>query len=112
MKINTIPSVCATLFFVAVSSAVEAANVEWTVNDADPDNILTNEVHFTPATAGIPHSDALLVTAESDMTVRMPAGSDCMVPYGLKFFVKGNKYLAGVFNFGIISTGEKECIIS
>ena len=41
----------------------------------------------------IPHADAIKLTAASDMTVRMPAGSDWSAPFGLKFYANSGRAL-------------------
>lgn len=92
MKRNAVLAACAVSVFVA-SVPLMAADVIWSANDADPDNILTNEVHFTPAAADIPRTNSLSLTAASDMTVRLPAGSDWSVPFGLKFFAVNGRAL-------------------
>ena len=70
-----------------------ATDYAWSANASDPDNILTNEVHFTPALADIAHTNAIKLTAASDMTVRMPAGSDWSAPFGLKFYANSGRAL-------------------
>ena len=94
MKTNAILAACATLALGAASPLAAATDYAWSANAADPDNILTNEVHFTPALADIPHADAIKLTASSDMTVRMPSGSDYSAPFGLKFYVNSGHALA------------------
>ncbi len=93
MKTNAILVACATIALAAASPLMAAVDHVWSVNASDPDNILTNEVHFTSVLADIAHTNAIKLTAASDMTVRMPAGSDWSAPFGLKFFVNSGSIL-------------------
>ena len=87
----------------AASPLVAAVDHVWSANASDPDNILTNEVHFTSALADIPHEDAISLTATSDMTVRMPAGSDWSAPFGLKFYTGSSHALTLDFADAMLS---------
>ena len=93
MKTNAILVACATLALAAASPLVAAVDYTWSANASDPDNILTNEVHLTTALADIAHTNAIKLTAASDMTVRMPAGSDWSAPFGLKFYTSNGHAL-------------------
>ena len=103
MKTNAILVACATLALAAASPLVAAVDHVWSANASDPDNILTNEVHFTSALADIPHEDAISLTATSDMTVRMPAGSDWSAPFGLKFYTGSSHALTLDFADAMLS---------
>ena len=111
MKTNAILVACATIAL-AASPLVAAVDYTWSVNASDPDNILTNEVHFTPALADIAHTNAIKLTAASDMTVRMPAGSDWSAPFGLKFYVNSGRALTLDFADATLSQPDTVCRVT
>ena len=49
MKSNAILAACATLALAVAMPLLAATDYTWSANASDPDNILTNEVHFSPA---------------------------------------------------------------
>ena len=92
MKSYAIMAVCA-VSALFVAKPLVAEDVIWNVTADDPDNVLSNEVHFVPTLAEIQRTDSLSLTATSDMTVRMPASSDWSVPFGLKFYAASSHSL-------------------
>ena len=67
----------AVLMMLAVGLRADPVVHAWRVHAADPDNILTNDIHVATPLAEIPACDRIQVLNESaDMTVRLPEGTD------------------------------------
>lgn len=67
------------LAFAALAANAHATEYAWRENSADPDNLFTNVVHFSPALANgigdIEASDTVSVNkSNGDLTVKIPAG--------------------------------------
>lgn len=87
---GTLSFAAASLLALSVSVSPAAVTHTWSLHEDDPENIFTNALHFPLPPGDIPACDRVDVRMTSgDVTVRMPAGSDCLTTLA-PFFMAEN----------------------